>query len=287
MISSHQRRPCQLLSLSSDDKVISPTMAASIQDNSETFCVPCRWLSKKCGQARIYKKHEGKSICVCAAGNIVGDCSTSTYTIIFRLIFLFYFILVCDNDFFGRGCEKYSRMRKYIIQVSSLFNLSLSSSTAISADPRVHNVDVNQAFITVPGYKEEINYSTHNYVIEYKVTDFVLHLCRNLRIDVQQERSSELWIQLGKSYPVGKEVSLEMVGLRANTTYDVRSVITSEHNETKKSYATFTTKCLSSHSTTVFVNCTILRFVGLNASLFAIQSSNTSATISLLEPVKR
>ncbi|KAH0814293.1 hypothetical protein GEV33_008498 [Tenebrio molitor] len=154
-------------------------------------------------------------------------------------------------------------------QFWAIDSLRQCQDNAISADPRVHDVDVNQAFITVPGYKEEINYSTHNYVIEYKVTDFVLHFCSNVRIDVQQERSSELWIQLGKSYPVGKEVSLEMVRLRANTTYDVRSVITSEHNETKKSYATFTTKCLR-----------------LNASLFAIQSSNTSATISLLEPVK-
>jgi hypothetical protein len=56
-------------------------LVINLQDNDRTFCIPCRWLSEDCGQARVIKKYKGNSICSCSSGIKNADCSAGMYVV--------------------------------------------------------------------------------------------------------------------------------------------------------------------------------------------------------------
>jgi hypothetical protein len=77
-----------MISLNSDD-IIATQRVINAEGNDRTFCIPCRWLSEDCGQARVIKKYKGNSICSCSSGIKNADCSA-----------------VCDKNYFGHNCPK-------------------------------------------------------------------------------------------------------------------------------------------------------------------------------------
>jgi hypothetical protein len=99
IIKSEKAKLCQMISLNSDD-VIATQRVINAEDNDRTFCIPCRWLSEDCGQARVIKKYKGNSICSCSAGIKNADCSD-----------------VCDKNYFGHNCPKDTVRQTFAILV--------------------------------------------------------------------------------------------------------------------------------------------------------------------------